>query len=74
MIQSGDPLAVLHQVVSATQAEMIFAEEDYSPYAHKRDLAVASELPLWLVHGLTIFPPGMVVKKQRMSVYNLYSI
>jgi deoxyribodipyrimidine photo-lyase len=72
MIQSGDPLSILQQVVSSTQAEMIFAEEDYSPYAHKRDLAVAGELPLWLVHGLTVFPPGMVVKSSGCP-YTIYT-
>jgi deoxyribodipyrimidine photo-lyase len=62
VILSGDPLSVLKQVVSEVQAEMIYAEEDYSPYARQRDHKVAAELPLWWVQGLTIFPPGMVVK------------
>lgn len=62
LLLSGDPVEALQAAVSATGAEMIFAEEDYTPAAHQRDLKVAAVLPLWLVHGLTVFPPGMVVK------------
>ncbi len=62
-IKSGDPATVLQEVVNQTGAEAVFAEADYSPYARQRDQQIAYSLPLWLVHGLTIFPPGVVVKE-----------
>lgn len=61
-IKSGDPLEILKSVTAEINAEAIFAEADYTPYSRKRDLRVARELPVWLIHGLTVFPPGMVVK------------
>ncbi len=61
-IKSGDPYLVLQEVMEQTKAEAVFAEADYSPYARQRDHKIAISLPLWLVHGLTVFPPGVVVK------------
>lgn len=61
-IKSGEPLEVLQAVIHETGAEAIFAEADYTPYARQRDIKIARELPVWLIHGLTVFPPGMVVK------------
>ncbi len=72
LIQSGEPALVLQQLVSLTGAEMIFAEEDYSPYARKRDQQVAASSPLCLVHGLTAFPPGMVLKSDG-SPYTVFT-
>ncbi len=71
-IKSGDPLDVLQQVVNQTGAEAVFAEADYSPYARQRDQQVAYSLPLWLVHGLTVFPPGVVVKETGCP-YTVYT-
>lgn len=62
-IKSGEPVDVLQQVINQTGAEAVFAEADYSPYAKQRDQQIAYSLPLWLVHGLTVFPPGVVVKE-----------
>lgn len=62
LLCSGEPVDVLSRLVEQTGAEMIYAEDDFSPYARQRDLQVARELPLCLVNGLTIFPPGVVVK------------
>ncbi len=61
-IKSGDPLDVLKSVTAEIKADAIFAEADYTPYSRQRDLRIARELPVWLIHGLTVFPPGMVVK------------
>ncbi|MBA4421017.1 MAG: deoxyribodipyrimidine photo-lyase [Anaerolinea sp.] len=68
----GDPQTVLSQVFYASNASAIYAEADYSPYARKRDHAVAAILPLWLVHGLTVFPPGLI-HKQNGSPYTVYT-
>jgi deoxyribodipyrimidine photo-lyase len=61
-IKTGDPLEILKAVIHETGAEAVFAEADYTPYARQRDIKIARELPVWLIHGLTVFPPGMVVK------------
>jgi deoxyribodipyrimidine photo-lyase len=40
----------------------VFAEADASPYAARRDAAVAALLPLTLTAGLTVHPPELVLK------------
>ena len=57
ILRRGDPLEVLTHLVKETNAEGIFAEEDYSPYARQRDGQVALALPLKLLPGVTIFHP-----------------
>jgi deoxyribodipyrimidine photo-lyase len=75
IIRSGKPIDVLRQLVHETTAESIFAEEDFTPYARKRDQAVASHLPLQLVNGQTVHPPTSVVKVDGhpYTVYTPYS-
>ncbi len=58
----GDPLAVLAALVAETGAGAICAEADHSPYAIARDARVAAALPLALVDGVTVHPPGAVLK------------
>jgi deoxyribodipyrimidine photo-lyase len=62
VVRRGDPLAELAGLVHETGAEAIFAEADYSPYARRRDERVAAELPLQLLAGVTVHPPGTVLK------------
>lgn len=62
IVISGDPLTVLKDIAALTGAGGIYAEADYSPYSRKRDHGIADNLPLWLVHGLTVFPPSMIQK------------
>ena len=62
IVRRGDPAAELATLVQETGAEAIFAEEDYWPYARQRDGQIAESLPLHLVGGLTVHPPGMVLK------------
>ena len=62
VIRAGDPVNELSRLVAESGAGKICAEADYSPFALRRDEAVGSALPLTLVHGLTIHPPGSVVK------------
>ncbi len=49
VIRNGKPVDVLRQLIQETNATTIFAEEDYTPYARKRDSLVASQLPLQLI-------------------------
>jgi deoxyribodipyrimidine photo-lyase len=68
----GDPQTVLRNMITVTGADAIFSEADYSPYSRKRDQSIAAALPLWLVHGLTVFPPGMI-EKESGCPYTTYS-
>jgi deoxyribodipyrimidine photo-lyase len=62
LARSGEPRAELDKLVGETGATRIFAEEDFSPYARRRDAQVAETLPLHLTHGLTVHPLGTVLK------------
>ena len=62
ILRRGDPAEELAALTSETGAELIFAEEAYSPYAKQRDGAVAKALPLRLTGGLTVHPPDAVRK------------
>jgi deoxyribodipyrimidine photo-lyase len=75
VIQTGRPVEVLGQIRRDTASEIIFAEEDFTPYALKRDDEVARKLPLHLIHGQTVFHPGEVLKADRTpyTVFTPYS-
>lgn len=62
IIRHGRPLDVLQKLVNQRPITAIYAQEDYSPYAHQRDQAVAQELPLTLMFGTSIRPVGVVLK------------
>ena len=46
VIRTGKPIDVLRQLIQETNATAIFAEEDYTPYARKRDSQIAIQLPV----------------------------
>ena len=62
LIRSGSPEAVLTQLLHESGATTIFAEEDYTPYARKRDELVAHSLPLKLVQGQLVHHPFAALK------------
>ena len=62
IVRRGDPRRKLSALRGESGASLIFAEEDFSPYARQRDAEVARDLPLQLVNGLTLHPPGAVLK------------
>ena len=62
ILRRGDPLEVLTILLKETEAEGIFAEEDFSPYSRQRDGRVALSLPLKLVPGVTVFHPELLLK------------
>lgn len=72
VIRRGNPVAELQRLVQETGARMIFAEEDYSPFARLRDALVANELPLQLVTGLTVFHPASILKPDG-SPYTVFT-
>ena len=70
VIKEGSPLNILAELVANYEVQMIFAEEDFTPYAIKRDDRIAQSLPLTLTSGLTFIHPGQV----RKSDGNPYTI
>lgn len=75
VIRTGNPVEVLHQLSNETQASAIYAEEDYTPYARKRDALIQEKLPLKLVQGQTVHHPHTVLKQdgKPYTVYTPYS-
>jgi deoxyribodipyrimidine photo-lyase len=72
VVQQGDPIEGLAALTRETAASLIFAEEDYSPYARQRDARVADALPLRLTEGVTVHPPGVVLKADG-TPYTVYT-
>jgi deoxyribodipyrimidine photo-lyase len=62
VIRRGKPGEVLEQFTTEQQANQIFAERDYSPYAIKRDTGFEKTLPLTLVGGTMLHPPDQIQK------------
>jgi len=62
VVRRGKPLSELTALLVETGASGIFAEEDFTPYARRRDARVADALPLYLTAGVTVHPPGAVLK------------
>lgn len=75
IIRRGSPSEVLTQLIEETDAGVIYAEADYSPYAMQRDQEVAGQLPLKLVGGPGVSHPDAVLKKDGTPylVYTPYS-
>ncbi len=75
VIRTGSPLDVLRQLMQETNAEAIFAEEDYTPHARTRDAIITSQLPLQLIMGQTVHHPEFVKKAdgKPYTVFTPYS-
>jgi deoxyribodipyrimidine photo-lyase len=74
-IRRGKPAETLAALLEETQADTVFAEEDFTPYARQRDNQVLSRLPLQLVHGQTVHHPTGILKADRKpyTVFTPYS-
>jgi len=75
VIRKGRPTDALRQIFDEVKADAIFAEEDYTPYARKRDAHIQKLLPLKLVQGQTVHHPHAVLKEdgRPYTVYTPYS-
>ncbi|HEY6073659.1 MAG TPA: deoxyribodipyrimidine photo-lyase, partial [Anaerolineales bacterium] len=62
VIRKGEPAEELRKLLGETGAENIFAEEDFTPHARRRDAIVARDLPLRLLKGQTVHHPLEVLK------------
>jgi deoxyribodipyrimidine photo-lyase len=72
IVRRGSPVAVLKTLQAESGGSAIFATADYSPYARRRDKAVGAILPLHLLPGVTVFPPGSV-RKADGDPYRVYT-
>jgi deoxyribodipyrimidine photo-lyase len=72
VIKRGAPVEVLAKLLKQSGANQLFAEEDFSPYARRRDNQVASELPLKLVGGSCVSHPKSIKNKDGKP-YKVFS-
>jgi len=72
VIRSGKPFDMLPRLLAETKSETVFAEEDFTPYARKRDAEIANDLPLQLIHGQTVHHPKAVLKSNGKP-YRVYT-
>ncbi len=75
IVRKGKPVDALYQLLRETNAEVIFAEEDFTPYAIQRDKEVERHLPLQLLNGQTVHHPTHVLKAdgKPYTVFTPYS-
>ncbi|MBL8062634.1 MAG: deoxyribodipyrimidine photo-lyase [Anaerolineales bacterium] len=75
IIRKGKPVDVLCNLFDEIKAEAIYAEEDYTPYARKRDSLIQKILPLKLIQGQTVHHPKSILKQdgRPYTVYTPYS-
>lgn len=75
VVRSGKPVDVLRQLVRDANAEIIFAEDDFTPYARARDHEIFRHLPLQPVNGQTVHHPTQILKQDGTpyTVYTPYS-
>ncbi len=72
VFRSGNPLSVLRQLMNESGAQMIYAEEDFTPYARQRDEAIAGKMPLRLVQGQLVHHP-LGIQKSDETPYSIYT-
>ncbi|MFO7678690.1 MAG: deoxyribodipyrimidine photo-lyase [Chloroflexota bacterium] len=63
VVRQGSPQMALTALMAETGAETLFAEADYTPFALRRDEAIAAELPLTLLPGFTLHHPDSIYKQ-----------
>ncbi len=75
IVRRGDPAAEIPRLAREVLAVSVFAEQDVSSYALRRDTAVASQVDLRLVHGLGVHPAGAVTRPdgQPYTVFTPYA-
>ena len=72
VVRRGHPREVLAQLIAETGASAIFAQEDFSIYARRRDGDVAGHLPLTLTGGLSA-QPVEAVRKADGNPYTVFT-
>ena len=64
LVLEGRPLDVLKDLMTAVGADVIHACEDFTPYARRRDAAVADVLPLRLHAGTAVQSVARIMTRQ----------
>jgi deoxyribodipyrimidine photo-lyase len=74
LIRWGDPIEILPKLVDELQAQAIYFNRDYSPYARRRDAAIEAGLPVpaYSFDDPLLRVPGQVVKGDG-SPYVVYT-
>ncbi len=72
VVRKGNPPEELRKLLQETKTESVFAEEDFTPYARKRDALIQESLPLQLLNGQTLHHPGAILKPDG-SPYTVYT-
>ncbi len=72
ILRQGHPQEELPRLAAECGAQSVFAAEDYSPYARRRDQAVARKLPLRLTGGVTV-QPVLAVHKADGTPYTVFT-
>ena len=72
VVRQGKPLEVLQQLVISSGASVIYAEEDFTPYARQRDFGIAISLPLHLIQGQLVHHPSEIHKADG-NPYKVYT-
>lgn len=72
VVRRGNPREELTALVNQTGARVVHAEEDFSPYARKRDGQIQKEISLRLHPGLMIAHPESI-EKNSGGPYQVYS-
>ena len=60
--RQGEPIKVLRTLLSESGAQVIYAEEDFTPYSLQRDKNIAAQLPIKFVQGQLIRHPQEILK------------
>ncbi len=72
IIRSGNPGNVLPEILEEVGATIVFAEQDYSPYARRRDQKLAGVLELKLTPGVTVSHPE-AIRTHAGDPYQIYT-
>jgi deoxyribodipyrimidine photo-lyase len=64
LVRFGKPMDVLSQLLEETQAQALYFNRDYSPYATQRDQHITETLPVRVFEydDALLLPPGSVLK------------
>lgn len=72
VVRRGDPVVELLRLTAECGVRRVFAEEDTSPYARRRDTAVSAHLELSLVQGASVHPTD-AVRRLDGNPYNVFT-
>ena len=72
VIRRGKPRIILRQLMIESGAQMIYAEEDFTPYARHRDKSIAADLPINFIQGQLVHHPDRI-RKADGTPYTVYT-